>query len=172
VNAAELSQYFERFERSAFRLQLLGLYSVSTRHYFESWKAGDPKPQEIEETEWHRSVRQYVEAGKTMQMVHVVDVPLNNYVQYCLDWWYPARIAAGEDVRAIERQKIKAGEFPEHDFWMFDDAVVVQMNYDEGGSFIAGEELPSSLSGRYREYKRKALALAVPFSELTRAVPR
>lgn len=63
--------------------------------------------------EWLDTVQGARAAGKCMERVHVVVEPLSDYMRYELTWWYPANVAAGEDIRIIPAQGAVAGRAAE-----------------------------------------------------------
>jgi hypothetical protein len=164
-----LQHELETAQQSIFRLQLLPVYVADTYQHFLAWQRGAAQPDEIKHTAWHDLVGRKTGEGCSMQMVHVVDRPFNDYLRYCLDWWYPNRIAAGEQVLGVDRREVDASKLPDHDFWLFDDERVIRMDYEPDGKFSAATLLNDSVAHEYTKYERYVQRFAVPFNDLAGA---
>ena len=53
---------------------------------------------------------------------------------------------------------------PDHDFWLFDDAIVVRLEYDEAGRFL--RPVAVSDPAPYRQCRDVVMARAVAFRPL------
>jgi hypothetical protein len=106
-------------------------------------------------------VRQATTAGKSMQRVRVVRQPLSDYVRMEFEWGYPDNIAAGEDIRILELGTDDISDVLDHDYWLFDDATVVRLEYTDDGSFIRPVAVSDITS--YRRCRAVAMARAVAF---------
>src|SRR6266516_3161519 len=115
-----LTELFNTFRESAFRLETLQDYVLSEdeprRRAFREGRVLPPRPGK---TESMRMVRDAVAAGKRVHRVHVVDLPLTDYIRYELAV-YPENIGAGEDVRIACRAAHPALKDLDTDFWLFD----------------------------------------------------
>lgn len=124
------------FRRSAFRLELLDRYvAANEQEPFGRFRAGLPQVPSWREP-WKRLVQAAVRDGKVMARVHVVDVPLSDYLRFELTCAYPANVAAGEDVRILARTTWPDLDLPDHDYWLFDDSDVAVMSYDGLGNWL------------------------------------
>lgn len=56
-------------------------------------------------------------------------------------------------------------DLPNQDFWLFDDATVVHLNFEADGTMINVEQLEDPDLLQYRKWRDTALAHAMPFSE-------
>ncbi|MDP8931449.1 MAG: hypothetical protein M3O70_23485 [Actinomycetota bacterium] len=54
---------------------------------------------------------------------------------------------------------------PEQDFWLFDDSIVVRLNFSEDGSLINIEQLEDAELATYLEWKDTAIRNAVPYAD-------
>jgi hypothetical protein len=122
VTPEELGRLFSTFERSAFRLECLPTYAVTEdaeAEAFRLWLAGGQPPKKA------RVIR-----------------AMTAYLRFELSWGYPDNVAAGEDIRILE---LRAGEslagMPEVDYWLFDDATMVRLEYDGAGRFLRPVEV-------------------------------
>ncbi len=158
-----LSELFEVFRESAFRLETLQHYVLAEdeprRQAFREGRPLPPRPGKIESM---RIVRDAVAAGKGVHRVHVVDLPLSDYIRYELSV-YPENIAAGEDVRiAIRTAHPDLAGF-DTDFWLFDadtdKAAVVWFRYTPDGQ-ILGRDYSNEPSDIERARRQRDLALA------------
>jgi hypothetical protein len=160
---------FASFRRTAFRLETLPAYSVAEeQEAFTAWREGKAPPAWLRNRKWLSMVADATAAGKSMQRVRVVRRPLSDYIRFELEWGYPSNIGAGEDIRILELRDDVA-ELPDHDFWLFDDAVAVRMDYDDEGRFLRPVEV--SDAEPYRRGRDIALRRAVPLENWKRAQP-
>jgi hypothetical protein len=162
VNPPDLGRLFATFSSVAFRLETLASYNVPEEaESIRYWREGRPPPSWQKDREWLRMVADATAAGKTMQRVRVVRRPLSDYVRMEFEWGYPDNIAIGEDIRILELGTNDVPGMVDHDYWLFDDATVVRMEYTDDGSFIR----PVAVSdiAPYRRCRAVAMARAVAF---------
>jgi hypothetical protein len=159
---------FRTFRKSAYRLETLQVYDVSyEREEFESFLAGQARGKFPGISGYAEAVRAGTAAGKKYHRVHVVEEPLSDYVRFEAAWSYRYTVAAGEDVRVIP---IRRGEWPKgvpsQDYWLFDSALLVLMNYAEDGLFLSAELLdePDRVAEAVR-WRDHALSLSQSFSD-------
>nr|WP_246025114.1 DUF6879 family protein [Saccharopolyspora antimicrobica] len=127
------------------------------------WRAGEPKP-EGHNSAWHDRVRGYLADGKTLGRVRVVRQPLTQYQRYQLTWGIPGNIEAGEDIRILDLTNLDL-DLPSHDFWLFDDEIVVDLNFNPDGTLINLDQRENPDLLMYRKWRDTALTHAVSFSE-------
>jgi hypothetical protein len=86
-------------------------------------------------------------------------------LRFELAWLYPYNVRAGEHVFILRRDAAERAlaDLPVGDFWLFDDAVAVEMEYDSQGRFIRPVRASEDELGRYSQLKDAALREAVPF---------
>jgi hypothetical protein len=162
VTPAELGRLFSTFQRVAFRLETLAWYNVPEEaESLRCWREGRPPPSWQKDREWLAMVRQATAAGKSMQRVRVVRRPLSDYVRMEFEWGYPDNVAAGEDIRILELGTDDIPDVLDHDYWLFDDATVVRLEYTDDGSFIRPVAISDITS--YRRCRAVAMARAVAF---------
>ncbi|GAA0306040.1 hypothetical protein GCM10010302_50880 [Streptomyces polychromogenes] len=162
LNAEEFGRLFEAFERTAFRLEMLSVYSVEDEHEeFERFLAGGDMGPDWDDNPWVRSM---TDKGKQVSRVHVLRSPLTDYLRYELAA-YPGNIAAGETIGIIDLSEQAVTGLPDHDFWLFDDQDVYRMHYTPEGAFTGAELLPAHRLAEYQDYRDRALAEAVPFAD-------
>ena len=170
MTPADLGRLFSTFETSAFRLECLPEYEVTEddeAEAFRLWSAGEQPPQQ--EREWPKLCASAVGAGKTMQRVRVVRSSLTEYQRFQLSWGYPANIAAGEDIRILAMESELPPDIPGEDYWLFDDAIAVVLEYDDKGRFlrpVMAEDVTP-----YQRGALIALANAEPFESYRASLP-
>lgn len=157
----ELGRLFASFRSSAFRLECLPEYAVTEdaeADAFRQWRAG--KQPQGQDREWPNLVASSVAAGKRMQRVRLVSAPMTDYQRFQCSHGYPANVAAGEEVMILDHEP--AGLL-KVDFWLFDDATAVVLEYDSQGHFL--RPVVADTLSPYRQARDMALRSSVPFRE-------
>jgi hypothetical protein len=77
--------------------------------------------------------------GQNDPEAKVVRRPLADYTRHLLTWGIPENVKAGEDHRIVEAGDGDTG-LPDQDFWMFDERVLVHLDYEPDGT-RSGREL-------------------------------
>lgn len=150
------------YERSAWRFECQPTYMMpNEQETLSRFLAGEPKP-EGHNSAWHATVRDLVASGRTIGRVRAVRYPLTDYQRYQLEWGIPGNIAAGEDIRIADAANL---DLPRQDFWLFDDSVVVELNFRGDGTLINVVQRDDTDLTRYLQWRDIALAHAVPLSE-------
>jgi Family of unknown function (DUF6879) len=164
VNTDDFGRLFESFSRSAFRLETLPEYRVEVEaHYLQLFMLGHPAPESRKERAWLKTVSRACGAGKAMQRVRVVRRPLTHYIAFELEWGYPENEQAGEEIRILELAPGENLPDADHDFWLFDDRMVVRMEYDDEGRFVRPVAMDDAAA--YCRVRDALMARAVPLSE-------
>lgn len=156
--------FFDSFQRSAFRLETLPSYGVASendelRSFLETGMLAIPY-----DDQWLSRVRQFSDSGRWVGRVHVLRRPLSEYLRYEFAV-YEYTVRAGEEVRILDLASHPDVALPGHDFWLFDDAQIVRMDYDAKGRQLGRELLEDVDPAPYVACKQQALALSVPFLE-------
>lgn len=162
-----LTELFETFRESAFRLEVLQHYVLEEdeprRQAFREGRPLPPRPGKIESM---RLVRGAVGAGKRVHRVHVVELPLTEYLRYELTV-YRENIAAGEDVRIADRATHRGLRELDTDFWLFDAETerpaVVWFRYTPDGR-ILGRDYSDDPEDIRRARAHRDLAVAQSLS--------
>jgi hypothetical protein len=165
-----LTELFETFRESAFRLETLQHYVLAEDEpRRQAFGEGRPLPPRPGKTESMRMVRDAVTVGKRVGRVHVVDLPLTDYIRYELAV-YPENIAVGEDVRITQRTAHPSLSGLDTDFWLFDAETespsVVWFRYAPGGQILARDysDDPAQVE-RARGQRDLALAHSLPLRD-------
>lgn len=128
---------FEKFKKTAFRVEMQPVYDISIEQKnFTGFKNGyplDPK----DNIEWIESIKNWVQDGKEIKRVRVIDEQLSLYEKYefiC----YHKNDAVGEKINVISRQEYNriADKDLHGDFWIFDDEFVAKLIYEKDGKFL------------------------------------
>lgn len=168
---ADLGSAFQNLTASWFRLETLQAYSVEAERepYAEFLRTGRlDSPGDVE---WRQMITRHVDAGRTLQRVHVIEEPLSDYMRYEIAE-YVRNHAAGEDIRLLPTP---VGEWPEGlprgtDFWLLDDGQPSEsawaMKYDDEGHWLGADLVtePHTIA-TFRRWRDAALAAAVPLND-------
>jgi hypothetical protein len=155
---------WDDFKRSAWRLEVQQTYTMpSEQPALARFLAGEPKPPTHNE-DWHREIRSWAAEGKTIARVRLARLPLTDYQRYIFSWGVPGNIGAGEDVRVLDITNDDFG-LPAQDFWIFDDSLVVHLNFNPDGTLIDVEQIDEPDMAKYRGWQETALKHSVPFGE-------
>lgn len=159
------SRYFGDFRTSAFRLELHPVYTMpGEADELRRFLAGE-KPPAGYHYGWLDTVATARATGKTMRRARVVRRPLTDYIRYEFEWGFAYNVAAGEDIRVLDLTGRPVPALPDHDFWLFDESVVVKMLYRPDGTQVARELVENPDVGAYLRYRDAALRDAVPFRD-------
>ncbi|MDT9690224.1 hypothetical protein Q5762_18130, partial [Streptomyces sp. P9(2023)] len=101
--------------------------------------------------------------GKRNGRVHIVTQPLSDYLRFEFRY-YGVHVLAGDEIRILDVTDRPNPLEGVQDFWMFDLAEVVLMNYEADGAQISREVFEGDVSP-FVEYQRIAVAESVPFEE-------
>jgi Family of unknown function (DUF6879) len=164
VNTDDFGRLFESFSHSAFRVETLPEYKVEVEaHYFRLFLLGHPPPESRKERAWLKTVAAANARGGTMQRVRVVRRPLTHYIAFELEWGFPENEQAGEQIRILELAHGEHLPDVDHDFWLFDDSIVVRMEYDDEGRFV--RPVAEQDATTYRRCRDAVMARSVPLKE-------
>lgn len=168
----EFNRLFTDFKFTAYRLEALQRYDVTyEQDEFSRFLAGESRGEFPGIAEWiDGTVAKAVAAGKVLSRVHVVELPMSDYVRFECAWAYEHTVEAGEDVRILPVHRGEwPAELPHHDYWLFDSTQLVAMYYEEDGSFLSAEIIDDPRrvveANHWRDVAR---ASAVPYHEFAR----
>lgn len=142
-----LSELFSNFKTSAKRLELLQEYHVGEEwENFEKYRKGFPVPLFDEQKQWNEQIREWKNQGKTVERIRLIDSPVSDYVKFEIEIGYLPSALCGQNVKFVSRKKFNQNnpDKIKKDFWIFDDSIVFEMNYDEKGSFLGGQVVEGS----------------------------
>ena len=164
LDGEEWSAYFRDFKASAWRLEVQPTYTMPREsENLARFLKGEAKP-EGHNANWHATVRANIAAGRSIGRVRVVRRPLTEYQRYQLAWGTPGNIAAGEDIRILDLADAEL-DLPSQDFWLFDEATVVHLNFRPDGTQINRELVESPDLSSYLQWRDSAIAASVSYLE-------
>ena len=119
MNFDEFDAWFDRFERSTFRLETLQRYAVSEEdERLRAFREGAPRPERsVRTSPWLRRIAVTTVAGKRWQRVHIVEHPLSEYLCYEMEGYVES--ATGEEISIADRAAHPDLATLGPDFWLF-----------------------------------------------------
>ena len=173
VSGPEFFEIFQRFTRSARRLESRSHTRIEEEQpRFHAFLAGElPETCGAEPTPWAEMVNRQTGAGRPFQRVRVMDQPLSDYNRYLL-YRTPYNLAAGEDIRYLDRDRANALDLPDHDFWVLDAELVCMLRFTADGRPLGHDVIiDGELAARHEEWILRALAAAAPYEDYVAADP-
>ncbi|GBE20136.1 MAG TPA: hypothetical protein ENG87_05570 [Candidatus Pacearchaeota archaeon] len=152
-------RYFKNFKKYAFRLELLQEYKVDgEKKDFEDFlKTGKIKKEYNDEE--YLIIKNAKDRNASMSRVHVFELPLTDYLKFEFKM-YKFNELAGEKIFLLDKLDFeKINSNINFDFWLFDDKIVLKMNYDKEGRFLGFEEIRTDLR-KFIELKDKLLSIS------------
>jgi hypothetical protein len=137
----DFSACFDNFRYTADRIETLQLYDVPAEaERIAAFREHRPMPERSPRTNlFLRRIADTTAAGKRWSRVHVLDLPLSEYVRFELQT-YRESAGAGEHIWLAERTASPDLARLGRDFWLFDAgtpyAVAVLMEYDQDGHYL------------------------------------
>lgn len=136
MTSANLGELFASSTRDVFRLEVHQSYKVAGEEArLAAWRAGAGWSEGV--TPWQERLKLLIPKGVRMRRVHVVELPLTEYVRWELES-YRRNVKFGEEIRLVERERVPEGT-PNIDFWLFDETTVVLMHYTDEGELTERE---------------------------------
>ncbi|NEB04783.1 DUF6879 family protein [Streptomyces sp. SID13726] len=165
LDGDEWRRTFDAYTRDAWRFEAQPTYTMPQEaDNVARFLRGETKPAD-HNARWHERVHGYVASGRAIGRVRVVRKPLTDYQRYQFAWGIPGNITAGEEIRILDVTQQDYGlPLSGTDWWMFDEAQVVHLNFRPDGTQISRETVSGDISP-YLEWKRIALTHSVPFSK-------
>jgi len=153
---------FDSFTRTAFRLEVQGVYREPKENGPLTQFLAGVAPDLSYMNAWVDEVKAGTAVGRSYQRVRGLTDPLTDYLRFELSFTH-LNVDAGEDVRLLPAGQTR--ELPAEDFWLFDDEQVLTMRFGDNG--LAGVDLVTDHArvARYREIRDIAWQNAVPFRE-------
>jgi hypothetical protein len=159
------SRCFRDFTSSAFRLELRQVYTMpGEQEELARFRTGERPPAGYHYG-WLDTLAEARRQGKTMRRVRVVHRPLTDYTEYEFSWGFAWNVDAGEDIRLLDLTDQAGPALPDHDFWLFDEAMVVKLLYREDGTQVGRELVESPDLSAYLGWRDAAWDRAVPFRD-------
>lgn len=144
ISQADLVEQFRSFERSAFRCEQQPSYEVPEEATSVAMFADGVDHDPTEDPYFREGFALFAElteSGRRLERVRVHDEPPTTYQRWLL-WLGRWNAEAGEVIHYLNREvALDAGLVPADgygdDFWLFDDQLVVIMQFDGRGRLMA-----------------------------------
>jgi hypothetical protein len=172
LTGEQFGQMFTSFSATARRLESRERYDVTgyraaLRQFLDG--CGFEVPPRFDT--WQTTVRTAVAADRSVQRVRVVGEPLNGYQRFSLRLCRH-NVEAGEDVRYLGRSAANQLDIPDHDFWVFDTAVVVVLRFTGDDRPLDAESVTEAgIVARHVRWLDLATAAATPYADFLAAEP-
>lgn len=165
LRGEDFNQLFRDFKQSAFHLEMQDVYSVADEvEPLRKWRAGEPDDYEWVR-EWHELIKAATAAGKSVVRARVVTEPLTGYVRF-EHAMARFNVAAGEQLFWVPRSRTAGIDFPEHDFWLLDDATVAfNVFAADGSSFGTRLATDPAIVEQCLRVRDQVLAVGVPHED-------
>jgi hypothetical protein len=155
---------FNTFDRSAVRLESRRHTDIgSERADFRAFLAGElPEVRQWTPSPWTEMVTRQTSAGKTVRRVRVMDDPLTDYNRFMIYCGH-RNVSVGEDIRYLARDRANELDLPDHDFWVFDSARLLELRFTDDGRLI-GQDLvqDAEIVARHEQWIRRGFEAATP----------
>ncbi|MGW4412405.1 DUF6879 family protein [Nonomuraea sp. NPDC004702] len=166
ITSEDFGELFSSYQREAFRLETLDTYTIpEERLSFRDFLAGKAQPEAHKNDPWVDVVKGNIDSGKRMYRVHIAKRPLSDYLRYEMAWGYHRNQQAGEECYVLDITNRHNPLDGVPDFWMFDSAIVVIMQYDIVGAFLGAELASPGDLNKYVSYRDAAISNAQSFKE-------
>jgi hypothetical protein len=156
-----IADMFEQFRHDAWRLEARDTYRVADEQerIQQFMRTGIAPRKTIENNSWMATIAAAQARGAHMGRVRLVGHPITPYTRFEFAA-YCDNVAAGEDVRVVDRAWLDDSWQDAPDFWIFDSKTVFIQNYDHDGTYLGAELVHDARP--YVELRERIAALAVP----------
>lgn len=133
----DLSDLLKNFRHSAWRLEARDTYAIGDeREQFEEFVATGHATPSDDDREFQAFIRGVRDSEREIGRTRLIGRPITVYTEFEFDY-YPDLVAAGEEVRILDRADLAGYDGPwDTDFWIFDDETVAIMEYTEDGEYL------------------------------------
>jgi hypothetical protein len=138
-------RFFTETQSSIFKAEVLQDYSaIDDGPSWQAWQRGDKAESlrlDQEDPDLQEWIQKCKEKELTIQLVHVVDNPLTNYMQWEIETAYKGIFipSGAYDISLVDRATVPNLALPDGDFWIFDSERVVKWNYEGAkGKCVSG----------------------------------
>jgi hypothetical protein len=137
----EFDRLLREFERESIHLETPDAYGTAVElPYMAKWAAGESDDLEWLQ-DWCVTLREHVQAGKSIRRARIVSEPLSDYQRWSYSIAHPM-VEAGEDIRWVPRRLVSSIALPGNDYYLFDDRLVVFLIY--AGNGLAVDKVTST----------------------------
>lgn len=169
MTMADVYLMLQRFSDSAFRIEIRDSYLEEEEADALVRFRGGGDADSPAMAAWRTLIAGHVAAGHTMRRVHLVRLPLSEYLR----WEFAAQagsVAAGEDIRVIDLDQHPEFDDLDEDVWLLDNRVAVCMVYETDGRLFRPERLDEAALERSRVWRDRVWEVATPLVEFMAGV--
>ena len=141
VTDDEFDGFFrDGFQHTAWRLETQRRYDSDRQsETYRRFLRGEDPARDLAGP-WLANMRLQTGRGKRVERVRILDDPPTEGQQYLLTGT-PYNLAAGEDIRHLDRAKAVELKLPMVDFWLFDSRVMLELHFDEEVRYLGAERI-------------------------------
>ena len=144
-----LSEAFESFQRSAWRLEARDTYVVAEyEDQLRAFLAGRPMPPRRDG--WAELVQGAAARGARIARTRLVGHPITDFTRFEFAL-YLENVQVGEDVRIIDRTWLDGSWATAPDVWLFDDQLAFRQHYDDEGVYLGFERVDADPARQMRD---------------------
>lgn len=170
MTGEELMGAYRSFTAEAVRLETLQHYAVpGDEERQRAFLEGLPLPSRPEKSATVQIIRETLASGRRIGRIHVIDLPLSDYVRYEIEAAYLENAAAGEEILIADRAADPSLDRLRDDFVLFDGdtdhASVIWYRYTPAGEVTGWETGTAADVAACREALSLARQYAVPLSQ-------
>ncbi|WP_436757831.1 DUF6879 family protein [Streptosporangium sp. V21-05] len=151
VVGQDFQNLFDSFTHTAYRQESRDRHnSFDEKDAIKRFMNGDPDLEYIRSRPWLEFIRAKTSEGRRFQRVRIVTVPLKDYSRYAL-WSVQGNLAAGEEIRYMDREQAIDLGLPQLDAWLFDSNRIALLHFDDDDRLLGAEVITDS--SRIEEHK-------------------
>jgi hypothetical protein len=162
VSGRDFFEFVTSYRYTAFRLEVRDRYNTPSEvEPVRRFLAGEPDDDAWMD-DWTGMVLRRTLAGQRMERVRIVTEPWSDYTRFGL---HLARlnVAAGEEIRYLEREEASQLELPRHDFWLIDSRMVGILRFGNDDVLLGAEIVDDpAVVVEHCQYREIAQHHAVP----------
>jgi hypothetical protein len=144
MSGGSFDALFDEFRETAFRYEARHSYNVggAEAERLTAYREHRPRPERsVRTSPWLARVARTTADGKRWSRLRVVDTPLTDYQEFQLfSGTYLESAAVGDETRILDRALTGAAA-EEPDFWLFDGARAIVLDYTDEGAFAGWREV-------------------------------
>jgi len=161
--ALDFDKLFATYRFSAWRLEVRDVYKIpgDDKRIAEFMRTGRAPRKTRENNGWIRTVEDACARGAYIGRIRLVGHPLTDYTRFELSA-YADNVAAGEDIRLIDRMRLDPSWDAAPDVWVFDDKQAIKMFYSDDGAWLGFQECEAA---PYVNVRCVLTPLAVPLAD-------
>lgn len=163
LDADELGALLSGVRRASWRWECQHQYAVDADE-LNAWLAGEPVDPD-EERPWLAYIRDLRARAIPFERARVLDTPRTTYQRWIFATT-EANVAAGEDIRWLERTEASRHDMPGYDFYVLDEDRVAILDFATDGTLlgITVDDDPTTVA-THLDYRSRVWKNAAPHRE-------